>query len=71
MTKLEKAFAEASKLPKEEQEMFASWILEEIASERQWTTRFAGSHDRLSKLADEALEELNDDRTEELAPDEL
>ena len=71
MTKLEKAFAEASKLPKEEQELFASWILEEIASERQWTTRFAASHDRLSKLADEALEELSHGETEKLTPGEL
>jgi len=71
MTKLEKAFAEASKLPREEQEMFANWILEEIASERRWTEEFGASPDRLSDLADEALEELSEGRTEELDPDKI
>lgn len=71
MTKLEKAFAEASKLPREEQEMLANWILEEIASERQWDARLRNSPDRLSSLADEALQEFDDGRTEELDPNRL
>jgi hypothetical protein len=71
MTKLEKAFAEASKLPKEEQEVFATWILEEIASERQWNQQFHDSRDRLSALADEALQELNEGRSDKLDPEKL
>ena len=54
---LEKAFAEASKLSEQEQETLAAWILEELASERQWTEAFANSEDALALLADEALAE--------------
>jgi hypothetical protein len=32
---LEKAFAEAAKLPEQEQDSFASWLLEELASYRE------------------------------------
>ncbi len=71
MTKLEKAFAEASKLPKEEQEAFANWILEEIASERQWSDQFRNSTDRLSALAEEALQEFSEGRSDELDPEKL
>jgi hypothetical protein len=63
---LEKAFAEASKLPEDEQEAFAAWILEELASERRWTECFEKSHDALAKLADEALEEYRKGQTKEL-----
>ncbi len=52
---LEKAFAEASKLPEDEQEALAAWILEELASERRWVEAFASSQDALAKLADESL----------------
>jgi hypothetical protein len=71
MTRLEKAFEEASKLPEEEQEILANWILEEIASEKQWDDRFRSSPDRLSALAEEALQELEADRTQDLDPDNL
>ncbi len=71
MTKLQKAFAEASKLPKEEQEIFANWILEEIASERQWSEHFRSSRDRLAALAAEALREFNEGRSDELDPEKL
>jgi hypothetical protein len=54
---LEKAFAEASKLPPKEQEALAAWILEELASERRWDEAFASSQDVLSRLADEAIQE--------------
>jgi hypothetical protein len=54
---LEKAFAEASKLPPEEQEALAAWILEELASERRWDKAFASSQDALARLADEAIQE--------------
>ncbi len=37
MTKLlEKAFAEATKLPKKDQDKLARWVLAEIAAEERW-----------------------------------
>jgi len=49
MTKLlERAFTEASKLPDSEQDVFARWILEELAAEKRWDTAFANSQDLLS-----------------------
>jgi hypothetical protein len=61
MTKLlQKAFDEASKLPEVEQDALGRMLLEELASERRWEELFAGSHDLLAELADEALAELLD-----------
>jgi hypothetical protein len=54
---LEKAFAEAAKLPEGEQEALAAWILEELASEQRGEQAFARLTDLLAELADEALEE--------------
>jgi len=72
MTKLLKeAFAEASKLPESEQNVFAEWLLEELASERRWGKAFAGSHEALTHLAYEALAEQRDGRTQVLEPDKL
>ena len=70
MTKLlEKAFAEASRLPTTEQDAVAALILEELASERRWAEAFAKSQDKLAALADEALAE--DDRGETEPLDKL
>ena len=69
MTKLlEKAFEEVAKLPEEEQNTFASCILEEIASEQRWEKAFAASEDKLAKLADEALAEHREGKTRVLDP---
>ena len=58
MTKLlEKAFVDASKLPKVEQNALAKWIMRELDAERKWDDAFADSEDILDQLADEALEE--------------
>ena len=54
---LEKAFAEASKLSEEEQNALATWIIQEIASEKRWEKAFSGSRDKLAQVAEEALEE--------------
>jgi hypothetical protein len=54
---LEKAFAEAAKLPEREQEALAQWILAELESDRRWDEAFAASADALAQLADEALAE--------------
>lgn len=68
---LEKAFAEASKLPMQEQDVLANWILEELASERRWEIAFANSADALAQLAEEALSEHRKGRTKPLDPDYL
>ncbi len=72
MTKLlEKAFAEAVKLPKKEQDKLAKWLLAELESERLWDEVFARSADELAKLADEALKEHRKGRTKPLNPEQL
>lgn len=72
MTQLmEKALAEIRKLPEEEQEAFAAWILEELESERKWNKLFAKSEDLLAQLADEALEEHRAGKTKKLDLDKL
>lgn len=72
MTKLlEKAFSEAAKLPTNEQDAIAVWLLEEIESERRWDEAFAQSADVLAQLADEALAEHRAGRTQILDPDTL
>jgi hypothetical protein len=63
---LNRAFAEASKLPPAEQELLAEWILAEIASEQHWTTALGGSPDALERLADEALLEHREKKTKPL-----
>ena len=72
MTKLlEKAFAEAAKLPDEDQDALAQAMLAELASERRWEELFAASPDVLSELAEEALAEHRAARTKPLDPDTL
>jgi len=71
MTTLEKAFAEALKLPEQEQEDFAAWLLEELASEHRWQATFSKSQDLLSELANEALNEHKNGPSKSLDPDQL
>jgi hypothetical protein len=72
MTKLlEEAFAEASKLPEQEQDALATVILEELASERRWDQAFANSADLLAQLADQALAEHRAGKTHVLDPERL
>jgi hypothetical protein len=72
MTKLlEEAFAEASKLPDQEQDALAAVILEELASERRWDQAFADSADLLARLADQALAEHRAGKTQVLDPERL
>ena len=68
---LEQAFTEASRLPEQDQEAFAAWILEEIASERRWKKAFADSEDELTLLADEAFAEHREGWTQVLDPENL
>jgi len=55
---LKKAFKEAEKLPEEEQEAFAAFLLDEMASERRWEKLFEDSADELKTMAEEARERL-------------
>ncbi len=68
---LEKAFAEASKLPSREQDIIASQVLEEMESETQWQQNLDASQDLLESLADEALEEHKAGKTQNLDPNDL
>ncbi len=68
---LEQAFSEAAKLSDVEQNILAKWLLAELASERRWNELFAKSEDLLDQLAEEALEEYRQGKTELLDPDNL
>lgn len=68
---MERALAEINKLPAQEQDALAAWILEELASERRWMDAFAASQDLLAELADEALAEHRAGKTQPLDPDTL
>lgn len=70
-TRLEQAFAEASKLPPTDQDQVADWLLAELESEKRWDKLFADSQDVLSKLAVEALAEHRRGQTQELDPDQI
>lgn len=63
---LEKAFAEAAKLPQEAQDMLARMLLDDLAAEEKWDDAFAKSQDKLALLADEALAEYRDSKTKAL-----
>ena len=72
MTKLlEKAFAQAVKLPKNEQDRLAKWLLAELQWQRRWDAAFARSTDLLDELAKEALTEYREGRTKVLDPEKM
>ena len=68
---LKKAFDAASRLPDDEQDAVAEWLLAELASEEGWEERFAGTQDTLSVLARETSEEHRKDETKALDPGAL
>ena len=70
-TLLEKAFAEASKLSKREQDALAALLLAEMQSEGRWQRAFAESQGELAALADEALDEFRAGTAKPLDPDKL
>lgn len=63
---LQKAFERAAKLPQEEQDKFARFLLAELESERRWVALFSRpeSEDLLERLADEALTAHRSGRTQ-------
>jgi hypothetical protein len=71
MTQLELVISEIEKLPPDEQNQFAAWILEELRSEERWSKLFAESSAVLENFADEALKEHKAKKTKKLDPDTL
>jgi hypothetical protein len=63
---LQRAFAEVSKLPADQQDRVAQWLLDELADEEQWDRRLSETTDALSRLAREALDEHHSGATEDL-----
>ncbi|MSQ05965.1 MAG: hypothetical protein EXR54_05945 [Dehalococcoidia bacterium] len=68
---LQDAFAKLAKLPDRDQDSIAEWLLEELASEQLWDKLFAGSSGEMERLADAALSEYSQGRTQELDPNKL
>jgi hypothetical protein len=68
---LQKAVAEASKLPEAEQEAVGAWILAGLESEWRWDDLFARSHDMLAEMAAEAIREDEAGLTRSLDPDDI
>ncbi len=70
-TSLEEAFAKAAQLPPDAQEALAALLLDEIASERLWDQAFAQTQNQIAKLADEALTEFQEGKTDLLDEEQL
>ena len=68
---LKKAFDQASRLPREQQDAIASLLLRELESDRTWDRAFENSQEALAKLADEALAADERGDTEDLDPSSL
>jgi hypothetical protein len=72
MTKLlKKVFEQAEKLSPTLQDEIAAQLLEDIEGELKWDETLAKSHDKLAKLADQALEDFKAGRTKKMGFDEL
>ena len=57
-TLLDKAIAKVSKLPTSKQDAIASIILDELEDDELWDKQFAGSQDKLSKLASKVRRDI-------------
>ncbi len=68
---LQKAFDEAAKLPESEQEVLASRLLTELAGDDDFDRAIAGSSDKLSGLAREALAEFRSGQSRSLDPERI
>lgn len=68
---LEEALTKLAELPESEQDSIATWLLDELESDGRWKKILSDSGGTLGRLADEALAEHTDGRTEELDPDKL
>jgi hypothetical protein len=70
-TLLQQAFAEAAKLPADEQDMLAGRLLAELAAEDAFDRAIASSSAKLARLAQEALAEHRAALTQDLDPERL
>jgi hypothetical protein len=68
---LDRLMTETAKLPDEEQEAFAPFMLAELESERRWDELFSCSQDLLAQMAEEARQEYRAGLTEPLDPEKL
>lgn len=68
---LVKAFQQAAQLPSEEQDAFARFLLEELASEEKWNKLFAKSEDELTKVAQDIRAQIRKGKIEPLDPTRL
>ncbi len=68
---LERAFAEAAKLPDRDQDALAALVMEELESEKKWDDAFANSQDMLAQMAEQALAEHKKGETRPLDVDAL
>jgi hypothetical protein len=55
---LDAAMQKVSQLPLEEQDRIAQLVLDELDDEARWQETFAGSQDKLARLAENAREEI-------------
>jgi hypothetical protein len=60
---LERAFKKVSKLPEDEQNVIAKWLLDELESEKAWEKSFSDSEDALTNLAKETVSEYKKENT--------
>ena len=70
-TLLQRAFAEAGKLPAEEQNVLASRLLAELAEDDDFDRAIQATAGRLAGLAKQALAEDQAGLAQELDPDRL
>ena len=68
---LKKAFTEASRLSKSDQDLIGKWMLAELAAEKRWEESFTRSQDLLAKMAGQALNEHRKGRSKPLDPEAL
>jgi hypothetical protein len=68
---LKQAFAQASKLSPQQQDVVADWLLRELEADNRWDEVFIKSQDILAKLGSEAIAEHRQGITQEFTPDNL
>ncbi len=63
---LERAFAEAAKLPDRDQDALAALVMEELESEKKWDRALGNSQQALAQMAAQALAEHGEGETRPL-----
>ena len=68
---LSKAFKKAAALSEDSQNSIANRLLEEIEDELNWNNSFETSKDKLTAMADKAINESNGAKTRKIGFDEI